>query len=179
MAIDEIPTGGGWRFKAGVALIALMALAWLLIPIEAALRMSVGTIAATTAGIATANKVILLLVIVVMGKLGFQELKAKLSHKLTPATDVSRMRYRIGLVMFCLPFLQGLLETWTSHIAPERAANRLWVDILMDGRATAFLARDATNPRRRQLRQYSRSTEPAPASRALPPLVGHRVLLRV
>ena len=111
MAIDEIPTGGGWRFKAGVALIALMALAWLLIPIEAALRMSVGTIAATAAGIATANKVILLLVIVVMGKLGFQELKAKLSHKLTPATDVSRMRYRIGLVMFCLPFLQGLLET--------------------------------------------------------------------
>jgi hypothetical protein len=28
---------GGWRFKAGVALIALMALAWLLIPIEAVL----------------------------------------------------------------------------------------------------------------------------------------------
>ena len=81
----------------------------------------------------------MLLAIVVMGKPGFQELKAKLSHKLTPATDVSRMRYRIGLVMFCLPFLQGLLETWTSHIAPERAANRLWVDILMDGMLIASL----------------------------------------
>jgi uncharacterized membrane protein len=139
MATDEIATGGGWRFKAGVALIALMVLAWLLIPIEAALGMSGGTIAATTAGIATANKVILLLAIVVMGKPGFQELKAKLLHRLTPATEVSPMRYRIGLVMFCLPILQGLLETWASHIAPELVANRLWVDILMDGMMIASL----------------------------------------
>ena len=139
MGINEIPTGGGWRFKAGLALLALMALAWLLIPIEASLGMSVGTMAATTAGIVTANKGILLLAIVVMGKPGFQELKAKLSHNLTPATDVSRMRYRIGLVMFCLPFLQGLFETWTSHIAPESAANRPWVDILMDGMLIASL----------------------------------------
>jgi hypothetical protein len=70
MGINEIPTGGGWRFKAGLALLALMALAWLLIPIEAALGMSVGTMAATTAGIVTANKGILLLAIVVMGKPG-------------------------------------------------------------------------------------------------------------
>ena len=139
MATNEIAAGGGWRFKAGVALIALMALGWILVPVEAALGMSASTMAATTAGIVTANKVILLLAIVVMGKPGFQELRAKLSHKLTPATDVSRMRYRIGLVMFCLPFLQGLLETWTSHIAPERTANRLWVDILMDGMLIASL----------------------------------------
>ena len=34
--------------------------------------------------------------------------------------------------MFCLPLLQGLLETWTSHIAPQFVGNRLWVDLLMD-----------------------------------------------
>ena len=34
----ELPTG--WRFKVGIALFALMILAWLLIPIEAALGMS-------------------------------------------------------------------------------------------------------------------------------------------
>jgi hypothetical protein len=139
MATNEIVTGAGWRFKVGVALIALMPLAWLLIPIEAALGMSGGTIAATTAGIAIANKVLLLLAIVVMGKPGYQELKARLLHKLTPATEVSPMRYRIGLVMFCVPFLQGLLETWTSHIAPELVANRLWVDILMNGLLIASL----------------------------------------
>ena len=139
MAVNEIAASGEWRFKAGVALIALMALAWLLIPIEAALLMSGATIAATAAGIVTANKVILLLAIVVMGKPGFQELKAKLSHKLTPATEVSRIRYRIGLVMFCLPFLSGLLETWASHIAPALVANRLWVDALLGGMLIASL----------------------------------------
>ena len=112
-------TCAGWRFKVGIALFALMILAWLLIPIEAALGMSAGTIAATTAGIAIGNKIILVLAIAVMGKAGFQELKAKLFHKLTPPSEVSPMRYRIGLVMFCLPFLQGLLETWASHIAPQ------------------------------------------------------------
>lgn len=122
----------GWRFKVGIALFALMILAWLLIPIEAALGMSAGAIAATTAGIAIGNKIILLVAIAVMGKAGFQELKAKLFHKLTPPAEVSPMRYRIGLVLFCLPLLQGLLETWASHIAPQLVANRLWVDVVMD-----------------------------------------------
>jgi hypothetical protein len=126
----ELPTG--WRFKVGIALFASMILAWLLIPIEAALGMSAGAIAATTAGIAIANKIILLLAIAVMGKAGFQELKAKLFHKLTPPAEVSLMRYRIGLAMFCFPFLQGLLETWASHIAPQLVANRLWVDVAMN-----------------------------------------------
>src|SRR5687767_2949961 len=72
MAVDDTtitaPAPFGWRFTAGVGLFALMALLWLLIPIDAALGMSAGTIAATTAGIAIANKVILLIAIAVMGK---------------------------------------------------------------------------------------------------------------
>jgi hypothetical protein len=122
----------GWRFKVGIALFALMVLAWVLIPIEAAMGMSAGTIAATTAGIAIANKVILLAAIAVMGKAGFQELKARLFGYLKPAETVSRTRYKLGLVMFCLPFFQNLLETWASHIAPQLVANRLGVDIFMD-----------------------------------------------
>ena len=122
----------GWRFKVGIALFALMILAWLLVPIEAALGMSAATIAATTAGIAIGNKIILLVAIAVMGKAGFQDMKAKFLHKLAPPAEVSPMRYRIGLVMFCVPLLQGLLETWASHMAPQLVANRLWVDIVMD-----------------------------------------------
>ena len=125
-------TQTGWRFKVGIALIALMLLAWLLVPIQAALGMSAGAIAATTAAIAIGNKVLLLVAIAVMGKAGFQELKAKLFHQLTPPAEVSPTRYRIGLVMFGLPFIQGLIETWSSHIAPQFVANRVGVDILMD-----------------------------------------------
>jgi hypothetical protein len=109
--------------------------AWLLIPIEIALGMSAGTVAATTAGIAVGNKIILLLAIAVMGKSGFQELKSRtfgyLKH-LGPAATVSPTRYTIGLVMFSLPLLQGLLETWASHITPHFVANRLWVDVGAD-----------------------------------------------
>src|ERR1700710_1753874 len=92
----DMPTG--WRFKVGIALFALMILAWLLIPIEAGLGMSAATIAATTAGTAIGNKIFLLVAIGVMGKAGFAVLKAKLVHKLTPPAEVSPMRYRIGLV---------------------------------------------------------------------------------
>jgi hypothetical protein len=139
IAASAASTRTGWRFKVGIALIALMALAWLLIPIEAALGMSAATIGATTAGIAIANKIILLAAIAVMGKAGFQELKAKLFHQLTPPAEVSPMRYRIGLVMFCLPLLQGLLETWASHFAPQFVENRLWVDIVMDAMLIASM----------------------------------------
>ena len=144
MATDEPvarapTTPTGWRLKAGIALIALMILAWLLIPIEAALGMAGSTIAATTAGIAVTNKVILLLAIAVVGKAGFRELKAKVFRKLSPPAEVSPMRYRIGLVMFCFPILQGLLETWATHIAPRFVVSGLWVDIAMDGMMAASL----------------------------------------
>ena len=140
MAANETLAGApaqpaGWRFKVGIALFALMILAWILIPIEAALGMSAGAIAATTAGIAIANKVILLIAIAVMGKAGFQELKGRVFghvRHLAPAATVSPARYAIGLAMFCLPLLQGLLETWASHMAPQIVGNRLWVDLLMD-----------------------------------------------
>ena len=132
-----LPTG--WRFKTGIALFALMILLWVLIPIEAALGMSAAAIAATTAGIAIANKIILLVAIGVMGKAGFTVLKTKLFHKLTPPTEVSPTRYRIGLVMFCLPLLGSLFETYASHIVPHLVMNRLWVDILMDALLVASL----------------------------------------
>ena len=140
MAVDDTaitaPTApAGWRFKVGVALFALMILLWFLIPIEAALQMPASTIAATTAAIAIANKVILLAAIAVMGKAGFQELKGRaFGHvrHLAPAATVSPTRYAVGLVMFCVPLLQGLLETWASHIAPQVVKNRLWVDLAMD-----------------------------------------------
>jgi hypothetical protein len=122
----------GWRFKVGIAIFALMALLWLLIPIEASLDVSAGAIAATTAGIAIANKVLLLVAIATMGKAGFATLKAKLFHKLAPPAEVSRRRYRFGLVLFCFPFVQGLAETWAGHIVPQLVTHQLWGDVVVD-----------------------------------------------
>jgi hypothetical protein len=126
----------GWRFKVGIALFALMILAWGLIPIEIALGMSAAAVSATVAGIAVVNKVIFLAAVTVMGKPGFLELKGRVFgyvKDLAPATTVSHTRYRIGLVLFCIPIVQGLLETWSTHIAPQLVGHQLWVDILMNG----------------------------------------------
>jgi hypothetical protein len=123
----------GWRFKVGVALFAWIILSWLLLPIEAALGMSGTTIGATTAVLLVGNKVVFVIATAVMGKAGFLTLKAKVFHQLTPPAKVSVTRYRIGLVMFFLPFLLSLVETWGSHIAPHLVQNRLWVDVAMDG----------------------------------------------
>jgi hypothetical protein len=133
----ELPTG--WRFKVGIGLFAWIILSWLLLPIEAALGMSGATIGATTAGLAITNKIVFLAATAVMGKAGFAVLKAKVFHKLAPAAKVSPMRYRIGLVMFGLPFAEGLLETWASHIVPQLVLNRLWVDITMNAMLIASL----------------------------------------
>ena|SRR5688572_29485619 len=144
MQTNEIVTGApepstGWRFKVGVALFAWIILSWLLIPIEAALGMSGATIGATTAVLLVLNKVVFVVATAVMGKAGFLALKAKVFKKIAPPAKVSPMRYRIGLVMFVLPFIQSLLETWASHMAPQLVQNRLWVDVAMDGMLIASL----------------------------------------
>jgi hypothetical protein len=144
MQTNETVTGTpepstGWRFKTGVALFAWIILSWLLIPIEAALGMSGATIGATTAALLVGNKVVFVVATAVMGKTGFLALKAKLFKKLAPPAKVGPMRYRIGLVMFVLPLIQSLLETWASHVAPQLVQNRLWVDIAMDGMLIASL----------------------------------------
>lgn len=139
MAVDHTASltaaQSSWRFKVGIGLFATMILLWLLIPIEIAVGMSAGTIAATTAGIAVTNKIILLIAIAVMGKAGFQELKGRVVghvRGMAPASIVSPPRYMLGLVLFFLPLFAGFFETWASHITPAWVANRLWVDLLMD-----------------------------------------------
>ena len=90
------------------------------------------TIATLVAAGAILGNVLLFGAVVVLGKAGFAFLKAQLFNKLTPPAVVSTTRYRIGLVMFCLPILQNVLETYASHIVPQFVSNYLWVDITMD-----------------------------------------------
>lgn len=138
--VTTSPTApAGWRFKVGVALFAWIILSWLSLPIEAALGMPASTIGATTAVLLVLNKVVFVVATAVMGKAGFLALKATVFRKIAPPVKVSPMRYRIGLVMFILPFIHSLLETWASHMAPQLVQNRLWVDIAMDGLLIASL----------------------------------------
>jgi hypothetical protein len=54
----------------------------------------------------------MLLAIAIFGKAGFNYLKRFISlfiRKYGPADDVSKLRYRFGLVLFCIPLFVGLI----------------------------------------------------------------------
>jgi hypothetical protein len=124
------PHTAGWRFKLGIAIICLMLGSWLLVPIMAATDMPGSKIAALTGVLFISNKVLLIIVIAVMGKAGFQQLKSTVFgyvSKLAPATDteVGPWRHWIGVVMFCLPLISAFLEPYVDSIWPGLRPN-IW-----------------------------------------------------
>ncbi|MFW0755504.1 transporter suffix domain-containing protein [Pseudomonas sp. H11T01] len=131
------PASAGWRFKLGVALICLMPAAWLLVPLAAAVDVPGTKIAALTGILFIGNKVLLILVIAIMGKAGFQQLKSRLFSyvsALAPSaeTEVGPARHRIGLVMFCLPLISSFLEPYIDSIWPGLRPNIWQLQMLGD-----------------------------------------------
>ncbi|MEJ5989139.1 transporter suffix domain-containing protein [Ramlibacter sp. PS3R-8] len=103
----------GWRFYVGVAMLMCTVLSWGLIPLASNAGWSTGKIASLTGGIFIANKVLLIGAVAVMGKSGFNYLKQLVFGALRrfgPPRQVSRGRYRLGLVLFMVP----MLMTWIA-----------------------------------------------------------------
>jgi len=128
------PAAANWRFKLGIALFILAFALWLLLPLAAAIGASGARIATLTGALFVTNKVLLLMVVAVMGKAGFQELKRHLSGyaaSLVPDT-VSPLRYRIGLVMLCLPLIASFLEPYVDSIWPSLRPNLWQLQLLGD-----------------------------------------------
>ena len=118
----------GWRFKLGIGMFLLAFALWLFIPLAAGLGVPGPRIAALTGAIFVANKVLLLSCIGIMGKEGFQQLKALVfgrAKRLAPVKTVGPTRHAIGMVMFCLPLLSALLEPYIDNIWPGLRPN-LW-----------------------------------------------------
>ncbi|MCF3642552.1 transporter suffix domain-containing protein [Rhizobium sp. TRM95111] len=128
------PQAATWRFKAGVALLCLAVAMWLCVPLAASAGISSTRIAAMTGGIFILNKVILLLVIAVMGKSGFQQLKSRIFSyfRLAPEESISRTRYNLGLVMFVLPLLSSWLEPYVDALWPGLRPNLWQLQLLGD-----------------------------------------------
>lgn len=124
----------GWRFKAGVVLLCLVLGAWLLVPIAAWFGASAGTIATLTGLIFIWNKVVILLMITVMGKAGFQELKRRVAgvFRFLPESSITPARYRLGLVMFCVPLAFAVLEPYIDAAWPGIRPGLLELQILGD-----------------------------------------------
>lgn len=126
----ELPIG--WRFKLGIVLFGLALIPYGLIAPIVFSHLPLGTIATLTGAGVILQKVMFVSAVAVLGKAGFATLKRRLFARMAPPDEVGPLRYRIGLILFTVPLLQGLLETYASHVAPQVVANRLWVDLLMD-----------------------------------------------
>jgi hypothetical protein len=101
---------------------------WLLIPLAASMGTPAARIAALTGTIFVANKVLLLTCIAVMGKGGFQHLKEIVfghAKRLAPSRTVGPTRHAIGLVMFCVPLVWAMLESYVDRFWPGLRPN-IW-----------------------------------------------------
>jgi len=112
----------GWRLKLGVALLGLsIALPLLGVPLVAAMGLSAATMATVSGTLLVGAEVLGLVAVAVMGKSGYAYIKNRVFGFLKqhgPPQKVSRGRYNIGLVIFCVPFLFGWLSLYISKWVP-------------------------------------------------------------
>lgn len=121
VVVSEQPAAG-WRLKLGIAIFALSIISPVVgVPVVAALDLT-ATMTATMSGVFLASgEVFGILAVAVMGKPGYVYMKKLVFgffKQYGPPKEVSRRRYTIGLVMFCVPILFGWVSLYAAHLIP-------------------------------------------------------------
>ena len=126
----------GWRLRLGLTIFIVGFASPLLIPVIAATDLPTGWKTVISGALAVGiPEVFSLIAIAIMGRAGFNAIKSRFFgfiKKHGPSDRVSRTRYRVGLVMFVLPFLFGWLGPYFAHRIPGYEAYRLPVSIAGD-----------------------------------------------
>ena len=126
----------GWRFRLGLTILIGGWLSPLLIPVIT--RTSLATEWKTIiSGLLAVGipEVFTVVAIAIMGKSGYNLIKNRIFSFLKkhgPPDRVSLTRYRIGLVMFVLPFLFGWLGPYGAQRIPGYETHRFWVSLIGD-----------------------------------------------
>lgn len=105
----------------------------LLVPVVAKMNISLG-LKTTISGLLLLGipELFMVITIAILGKDGYNYLKSKiygLFKRYGPPQRVSRLRYRIGLSMFCLPLLAGLLLPYFDHLLPGYQEYDLYINV--------------------------------------------------
>jgi hypothetical protein len=80
-------------------------------------------------------EIFMIIAIAVMGKPGFEFIKEKIFRyikRFAPADEVSLTRYRIGLIMFSLPIIIGIMLPYASYFLPFSKDIPLWWYLISD-----------------------------------------------
>jgi len=135
-ASNTAQPSAGWRLHLGLIILIVGFLSPLSIPLVTASELAAKWKAIISGALAVGiPEVFSVVAIAVMGKAGFNYIKARIFgflKKHGPPDRVSRTRYHIGLAMFTLPILFGWLAPYVSPYVPGYAAHRLSVSIIGD-----------------------------------------------
>ena len=120
--VNSSPPADGWRFRIGIALFTTGLLSPLFVPLVTATNLSAEW-KTTLSGLLLLGipELLWLIAAAVMGKSGFDYIKSKafgFLRKHVLPDSVSRMRYRIGLIMLLLPLLFGWLTPYAPQLVP-------------------------------------------------------------
>lgn len=120
----------------GVGLLILSCVAPFLSFFVAGLNISLAA-KATIIGLLTVGvpEVLAVLAVALLGKEAFDLLVAKfwgVFRHLAPRGSVSRMRYRIGLVLFLLPAIPTYIMGYAPQFLPDNSAWRLPINVVAD-----------------------------------------------
>ena len=126
----------GWRLKLGLAILIIGFASPLLIPVVTASDLPSGWKTAISGALALGiPEIFSIIAIAIMGRAGFDAIKARFFNFIKrhgPPDRVSKMRYRVGLVMFVLPLLFGWLGLYFAHYIPDYDDYRLTFNITGD-----------------------------------------------
>ena len=80
-------------------------------------------------------EIFMVVAVAVMGKQGYEFIKEKAFKylkKFAPADSVSLKRYRIGLIMFSIPIIIGLILPYSTYFLPLAKEIPVWWYIISD-----------------------------------------------
>jgi len=126
----------GWRLRAGIGFFALAWVSPLFIPLVTASGLSTEWKTAISGLLLIGGPEILSLVsIALLGKAGFNYLKARIFaffKRTAPSARVSRRRYRTGLVMWAFLTIFSLLIFYAPDLIPGYGENRIAMNLVAD-----------------------------------------------
>ena len=132
-----------WRLHLGLIILVVGFLSPLTIPLVTASELSARWKAIISGALAVGiPEVFSIVAIAIMGKAGFNYIKARVFgflKKHGPPDRVSLTRYRIGLLMFVLPVVFGWLGPYGAHLIPGYETQRFVVSLIGDGMFVASL----------------------------------------
>ena len=126
---STLPAAAGSRFKLAVAMLILSIVVPAAgIPVAASLGLPVAATGAVSGALLMGGELLGVAAVALMGKPGYIYLKTLLRGFLRqygPAREVSRVRYNLGLAMFCIPLVFAWLAIYFADLIPGFATNPL------------------------------------------------------